>query len=316
MNDLDLLDRFGPSADEPTDATLAAARARLDATMADTSTAAPAAWAKRPNRRAALLVAAAAAAVGIGVVPALVGSDDSIALATVDPLTFPWTPATVPAELGEPVFDKDLGHFGVLYGPAGGGLSVFTQIENEWDLPDGARDVRVQGEDGKLFQSERNGSPTVTVAWEDDDEGETRVTGAGPFADADTVLEFADSLREEPQPVDLSLTVAPSGWAPTFYKANRILTLTQSGEDGPERLTVSMLDRLSPDFSDYMAPRDVHPAEVDGRPATVAQIQGDPGGWIWVLETTSADGQPFQLQAPGTLTEAQVIAIAAGVRHR
>lgn len=312
MNDLDLIDRFGPSATDPRDAALIGARARLDAAMAEPA-------AVRRTRRLPLLVAAsvaAAAGAALAVTPALLGSDDSIALAAVDPMTFPWTPATVPTGLGEPVFDKDLGHFGVFYGPAGSGLSVFTQIENEWDLPARAQDVQVRGEDGKLFESERNGSPAVTVVWEDDDEGATRVTGAGRFADADTVLEFADSLREVSQPVDLSLTVAPSGWVPTFYKADRILTLTQSGEDGSQRLTVSLLDRLSSDFSGYTAPRDVHATEVDGRPATVAQIPGDPEGWIWVLETTAADGQPFQVQAPDILTEAQVIEIAAGVRHR
>ena len=109
MNDLEILDRLGPSAAGPSAAVLSAARARLDATMAGAATtpATPPARTKRPGRRAAVLVAAAAAAVGIGVVPALVGSDDSIALAAVDPLTFPVTATWLPEGLGEPVFSQD-----------------------------------------------------------------------------------------------------------------------------------------------------------------------------------------------------------------
>lgn len=312
MNDLDLLDTFGPSAPETSDATLAAARARLDATMASPTPAV------RRTRRLPLLVAAsvvAAGAVGVAVTPALVGSDDSIALAAVDPLTFPWTPATVPAGLGDPVFDKDLGHFGVVYGESGNGFSIFTQIESDWDLPSNARDAEVNGEPAKVFERERNGAPAVTVAWEDDTEGETWVTGSGPYAEPDTVLSFVEALREKPQPVDLGLTVAPSGWMPTFYKADRILTLTQSGEDGPERLTVALLDQLTADFAGAYAATGVERTTIDGRPATFGQQETD-GGTQWVLETTARDGQPFQVQAPGALTEAQLLEIAAGVRHR
>ncbi|HSX67903.1 hypothetical protein [Nocardioides sp.] len=312
MNDLDLLDTFGPSAVEPSDTTLAAARARLAAAIDAPSPAV------RRTRRLPLLVAAsvvAAGAVGVAVTPALVGSDDSIALAAVDPLTFPWTPATVPAGLGDPVFDKDLGHFGVVYGESGSGFSIFTQIESDWDLPSNARDAEVNGEPAKVFERERNGAPAVTVAWEDDTEGETWVTGSGPYAEPDTVLSFVEALREKPQPVDLSLTVAPSGWMPTFYKADRILTLTQSGEYGPERLTVALLDQLTADFAGAYAATGVERTTIDGRPATFGQQETD-GGTQWVLEATARDGQPFQVQAPGALTEAQLLGIAAGVRHR
>lgn len=310
MNDLDLLDRFGPSADEPTDATLAAARARLDAAMAS-----PAPAVRRP-RRLPLLVAAsvvAAGAVGVAVAPAFMGSDDSIALAAVDPLAFPWTPATLPAGLRDPVFDKDRGHFGVSYGTPDSGLSIFTRIEGDWDVPSSARGTEVNGEAARVFERERNGVPTVTVAWTDDDEGLTWVTGRGPYASAEQVVAFAQALQEKPLPVDLSLTVAPDGWTPQLYKADRILTLV--GADNAE-LTVSLLDHLSPDFSNYAGPRDVHSTVVDGRPATAAKIPDDRGSSMWVLETTAADGQAFQLQAPEVLTEEQVIEIAAGVRHR
>ena len=316
MTDLETIDRLGPAPTPLPETALRAARARLDAAVAQ----APSSTRRRPSRRPSLLAAAAVTAVGLAVGPALVGSDDSVALAAADPMTFPWTPSTVPAGLGEPVFEKDSNFTAARYGDRSNGILVTTDVAEEdfWTIPAHARAADVDGDEAKVYErTVHDGGPegarAVTVVWEDDANGWTAVTGSGQYAEDDRLVAFASAMRDEPQRVDLSLSVAPAGWTVAAYKDDRILTLSEPGE--PERdLTVALTDRVAEDLSAYDA-TDESAMTINGRPALLGRQASETGGFRWILEASTASGRSFSLQAPDGLTRDQVVAVAEGVTY-
>jgi hypothetical protein len=317
MTDLESIDRLGPAPTPLSETALCAARARLDSaiTQAHSSTQ------RRPRRRLPLLAAAAAAAVGLAVAPALVGSDNSIALAAVDPMTFPWTPSAVPTGLGEPEFEKDSNFIAARYGDQLNGISITTDVaeEDSWTIPAGARSADVDGDEAKVYErTVYNGDPeganAVMVVWKDDAHDWTAVTGSGQYADGDRMVAFAEAMRDQPQRVDLSLSVAPVGWTVAAYKADRILTLSESGEPDENDLTVALTDRVARSLSAYGA-EDESAVTVNGRPALLGRQASDAGGFRWILEANTASGHSFALQAPDGLTRDQVIAVAEGVTY-
>lgn len=320
MNDLDLLDRFGPQSTEPSAAVIAAARGRLDAAMTPASAAAAAEH--RPHRRLPLLAAAAAAAVGLAITPALVASDHSIALAAVDPLTFPLTPAALPGSLGEPVFERDSEFMAARYGPALNGVSIVTDVEGEdfWSIPDTASTAEVNGHQATVFsRTVYDGTPdsaaAMTVVFQSDDNTWTAVTGSGSYADADRVEALAESLREEPQPVDLALSVAPKGWSVVAYKEDRILILAPPGEASRNELTVALVEQRSPNLAGYGA-QNVETLTINEQPAHLGRQAAEAGEPTWILEAQTSSGQAFSLQAPAALTRDQVIQMAEGVTYQ
>lgn len=317
MADLETIDRLGPSPSPLSETSLTAARARLDSAITQSR----GSMQSRPRRRLPLLAAAAAAAVGLAVVPALVGSDNSIALAAVDPMTFPWTPSAVPAGLGQPVFEKDSNFIAARYGDQSNGISVTTDVAEEdfWTIPAGARSADVDGDEAKVYErTVYNGSPesanAVTVVWKDDANDWTAVTGSGQYADVDRMVLFAEALRDQPQRVDLSLSVAPAGWTMAAYKEDRILTLSESGKTDDNDLTVALTDHVGTNLSAYGA-EDESAVTINGGPALLGRQASGAGDFRWILEATTASGQAFALQAPDGLTRDQVIAVAKGVTY-
>lgn len=317
MTDLKTIDRLGPAPTLLSEPARCAARARLN----DAITQAHGSTQLRPRRRLPLLAAAAAAAVGLAVAPALVGSDNSIALAAVDPMTFPWTPSAVPAGLGEPVFEKDSNFIAARYGDQLNGISIATDVAEEsfWTIPAGARSADVDGDEAKVYErTVHNGSPesanAVTVVWKDDANDWTAVTGSGQYADGDRMVAFAEALRDQPQRVDLSLSVAPAGWTVAAYKEDRILTLSESGEPDGNDLTVALTDHVGTNLSAYGA-EDESAVTINGSPALLGRQASDAGGFRWILEANTASGQAFALQGPDGLTRDQVIAVAEGVTY-
>jgi hypothetical protein len=317
MTDLTTVDRLGPAPTPLSETALSVARARLDSAIEQ----APSSTQRRPRRRLSLLAAAAAVAVGLAVTPALVGSDDSIALAAVDPMSFPWTPSAVPADLDEPVFEKDSNFVAARYGDRANGISITTDVEEEdfWTIPSGALSADVHGDEAKVYErtvdsGRPEGAHAVTVVWKDDAHDWTAVTGSGQYADGDRMVAFAEAMRDEPQPVDLSLGVAPAGWTVAAYKEDRILTLSESGEPDENDLAVSLTDRVRRSLSAYAA-EDESAVTIHGRPALLGRQASDAGDFRWILEANTASGQSFALQAPDSLTRDQVIAVAESVTY-
>lgn len=316
MNDLDLLDRFGPKPTQLSATAIAAARTRLNAAMADTAGSKP-----RPRRRLPILAAAAAAAVGLAFAPALVGSGGSVALATVDPMTFPLTPTVLPSGLGDPVFERGINFMAARYGSALNGVSIVTGVDDEdfWAVPDHAPTTDLDGHQASVVRrTVHNGTPdsapAVTVIWRGDHDW-TAVTGSGSYADVSQVETIAESLKDQPQQVDLALNVAPKGWSVVAYKQDRILTLAAPDDGGAKELTVSLVDQLHRSLSGYAA-YDVEDVTINGAPAQLGRQAAEAGGSDWILEARTSSGQPFSLQAPAALTRDQVIQVAEGVTYR
>lgn len=325
MNELDLLEQHGPSPTLLGTATLLRARAALTEEIAAgalsgaTSHPAEVRQLHRHRRWVRVGLVAAAAAGLATVVPSLfgIGATTAIALAPADPLTFPLTPARLPAGLSEPVFDREPGLAMADYsGEAEDRIRVVVSDEKRRTVPDDARPVVVGGHDAVSYGGREAGEVTATVLWQEDDENWVAVTGSGTYADADQLESFAGSLRERPQPVDLALELAPQGWEVASYKADHTVTLTPGGQlsDG-EELTVTRLSELSPDLADDYGARDVSAPLVHGQPAALGHKPSDLAGAddLWVLEARTRSGRPFSLLAPGVLTRTQVLKVAEGV---
>lgn len=316
MKDLELIDRFGPRPTDPTPAAMDAARGRLNAAMRQAGP-----GERRWHRRLPLMVAAAAGAVGLAIAPGLTGSDRSVALAAVDPLTFPLTPAAVPAGLSDPVFESDSNFVAARYGSVLNGLSVVTDVADQdfWDVPGSAATTTINGRQATLigrtvYDGTSHSARGVSIIWQEDDQTWTAVTGSGHYADTSRVEAFAESLREDPQPVDLALSVAPEGWDVSRYKDDRILTLAAPGGGGRDELTVALAAQLSENLAEYGA-QDVETLAVNGRHAHLGRQAAESGDPTWILEAQTASGQAFSLQAPASLDRDQVVQIAKGVTY-
>lgn len=116
--------------------------------------------------------AAAAAAAALAVLlPSLLGTGATaaIALAPADPLTFPLTPASLPADLGQPVFDKEPGLALAVY-PGQGSDRIMVSVregEAQGRVPADARNVEIAGHDAVLFGGNGLGEPTTSLVWQD-----------------------------------------------------------------------------------------------------------------------------------------------------
>jgi hypothetical protein len=147
------------------------------------------------------------------------------------------------------------------------------------------------------------------VVWKDTDGDIVGVTGEGAYASPAVVERVADSVVDTSQPVDLFLTVTPEDWSLHTYLSDQYVTYGRIGE-----LSVTLLDRSVLDLG-LTGAEGVRSVTVDGRPAQIGQVNDERGN-RWVLQSTAPDGQGFHLETPTSLTSDQVIAIAAGVRHR
>lgn len=312
MDDLSLLDQHGPAATSLTDDTLAAARARLGSALA-----APA----PRRRRLPLLAAAAATAAGLALAPAVLKSDHSLALAAADPLTFPvtatWLPPGLP--LTRFTYSPQEAMYGADPSCASGtpcvGQRVSVSVRDDWqgwEVPDDARRVDVNGASGRLFEAPwAQDQPELHLVWEQPDGDVIGVTGEGRYADPATLERIAESVVDRSQPVALFLTVAPAGWHVYGYVSDHHVSYGDEGQ-----LAITLINAEQVDLEGYGA-RDAHTVSVAGRHGVLGrQVDEDGDTVAWILTSTAPDGQAFSLQAPGELTGAQVVEIAAGVRHR
>ena len=328
MNDLELLEANGPAAAPLHADVLRRARMALlaefeqgtDPRTSTTDGEPIPGHATMIRRRFAIGLVAAAAAGALFAGPSLLGLDNAgaIALAPVEPFSFPLTPATVPAGLGEPIFEMESHFMSARYGARSpDGVTVTTNVESDdfWTIPEDAQTVDISGHDatvfaGVAFDGTTTSTPTVSVVWQNDEGEWTGVTGKGAYAEADRVESFAESLGARPQPVDLSLSVAPEGWSLTAYKDDRILMLSPDGGPIENDLTVSLVDNPPDDFENAYGVDQVTTARVHDSDALVGK--NDEG---WILLTENSDGQAYSVAAPETFTREQLVAVANGVTY-
>jgi uncharacterized Zn-binding protein involved in type VI secretion len=148
--------------------------------------------------------AAAAAVVGLTISPALIGSGGSVALAAVDPMTFPLTPTGMPSGLGDSVYERDTGFMAARYGSVLNGVSIVTDVKDEdfWTIADTAATTKIDGHQARVvgrtvYNGTSDSARAVTVIWRGDHDW-TAVSGSGRYAEAGRVEAIAESWREQP----------------------------------------------------------------------------------------------------------------------
>jgi len=156
------------------------------------------------------------------------------------------------------------------------------------------------------------------LLWHRPDGSWLRIIGDGPFADADAVVEVAESVVDRPQPIGLQFGLAPAGWTLNSLEESRSIDLS-SDVDPEQRLKLS---RYGPGFpitidsllEDVTPTQPVETVTLQGQPARLALARpGEDAPVYWYVAGNFPDGSLFLLVAPDTLTRDQVLQIAGQV---
>jgi hypothetical protein len=343
MNDLDLLDRYGPDAADVSDAALASARARLLAGMD------PAAVPGRPSfpaRRLAIagLALAGAVAVAVVAIPRPAARPDAA------PTTTPTTTTTAPASPGTgtgtgtgtdairlvaataPAFPYTISGLGdaVFTADPGGPVIAVYLAEDRSDVylnstteDDGGAlsgagviDVEIDGRPGRIVAfngTAADGRPPLTLVWEHRDGVWLRLTGQGRYGTPGALIDLAGKVRDRPQRLHFEVTVGlvPDGWELAAFKDESILMYRDPV-------------RPETDFHVQWAPRSkplFRAAEIDGlEKATKVTVRGRPADLFrardfWMVQTRLADRSIVRVMTPRTFTTEQVLQLTASVRR-
>jgi hypothetical protein len=348
MTEITLLRDAGPEAPALRPQALAVARAALLDEIA-TARDGRRRWVRRPSRKVAVRIGVAATAVAAAWTAAVViAAPDqagpppgSVRLVAFTPPTFPLSLDPVPAGM-TPAFsgDADAGSFADYRSADGTDRFTLGVAEDEpdqreegdgYDVQD-EREVSVHGSDADLVSGRQVECPGPGTApacawqdfarltWEESDDRWVTLTGEGRYASAARLVAVADSLVERPQPVTLSVGLAPEGWSVLMYKDGRILVLA---DDAFPEQTLSVhlplpAEVVPPDqlLGELMGPvGPVIPVTVHGRAAQLVRIDAGGRDRGWYLQGQFADGTTFVVQTPDSFTEDQVVAFAEQVTH-
>ena len=321
--------------DEP--ASVLAARQLVE----DARSRGPAPRRRRPGRRAALrvgaavLTAVAAAAVALLVPDAAppaappaaspapsVGAPrpDDVTLVSFEVPAFPLTLSVLPPGAGDPVFGADRTGASASYPDAqddGDDLNIYVGSQppppaGSSSFPDSApEDVTVNGSPAVLVES---ADPVfASLDWQRAPGQYVTMLAQGGYAQRDVLLSIAEGMVDGPQAVPVQLHLAPAGYSLDFTKDDgRVVSL--SDDTRPDRgLIVRLLDSgdgdLAQQFPDVAGQQVEVP--VQGRPAQLARSDlGGGGAQGWVLQARLPDGTDFVMEAPGDLTQQQVVQLA------
>jgi hypothetical protein len=349
MNDVTLLHEAGPSASPLSSATRSAARVALLDEIERSGTVRGRVRARLPRRRTALRVGAGVtvaavawtAAVVIAAPDELGPPPGSVRLVDFETPTFPLSLDPVPQGL-RPAFDGSAeGSFIADYRDAAGenGFTLYVG-EEEPDLDElnahlemaEIEEIRVDGHEGRMVRGSHDvpcddglsmcGRRSFTqLAWEHRDDMWLLLEGDGRYRSVDRLVSVAESVVDRPQPATLRMGLAPAGWSVQFFKMGRVLTLVN---DTYEQQTLSvhipLPEEVGPPeelLQQIMGPiGPVIPVTVHGRPAQLVRVDTgyrDEEGWY--LQAQFDDGTVFVIQAPGSFTQAQVVAMAEQVTY-
>lgn len=285
---------------------------------------------RRPRRVVALWVGVAvltAAAVLTGAL--IVGGPDAeapppgvprdgVELVDFSLPAFPLTLTTLPPGAGEPVLGVSGG---------GGGASIgYTGAEDPLDLlslsvsaepapADGPvsfpgsvpEDVVIDGAPGVLVGPTEEDA-IAGLSWQRSPGQWVVVQAQGRYADRDLLLAVAAGLVDQPQGVPVQLHLAPAGYRLDFTKDDGRVVRLADDTDPYRGMTVRLLSADGVPVPEGTEATDV---TVQGQPARLLRTDaGDGGPQGWVLQALLPDGTAFVVEAPGDLTEAQVVEIA------
>ncbi|GGN67794.1 hypothetical protein GCM10010112_31580 [Actinoplanes lobatus] len=326
MNDIELLDAYGPDAAPPSDAVLNAARARLLTEEAP-----------RPffTRRlltgrvalAGLGLAMAVAAAGV-TLPRLGYPPDPAPTATTaaaGPIRLvaarvPEFPYTL-SGLGEATFTANPGDPVIAVYLADDGSDVYlTSTDKDYDrkfLGMGEHDVEVGGRPGRIIEptgSSADGSalPRVLV-WEHRPGEWLRLTGQGRYGTDEALIELAGRVEDKPQRLRFEVTVGliPDGWELAAFKDDSILMYRDPAH--PEiDFHVQWVPASEPLFRDEEV-QDLQrqtKVTVQGRPADLFKTEE-----FWMVQARLADRSIVRIMTPRSFTAEQALEIAESVRR-
>jgi hypothetical protein len=210
---------------------------------------------------------------------------------------------------------------------------------------DGAQAEFVRGEYGSPQCGDGPSSPARTHEPEEQcSDSFARLTWQRPdgqwvylWSDGDTyssvpaLVSVAEAIVDRPQPVPLQVGLSPQGWSVSAYETGGLTLISDADPSIVNRIGISLQDR----WRGYDRPSDVlegmtngNPVEdvtVKGRPAELVSVPdpftgpGFPGREeprrMWYLAAELPDGVLLLLQAPDTLSRADVLAVADQVTY-
>lgn len=338
MNDLELLDRYGPDAPPPSDAALTAARARLLAAM-DTS-ATPRRSLLPIRRRLVLAGLGLAAAVAVAAAVTIPRTDErpEATPTTVPSVTVPTTTsasspaggirlvaATAPAfswtlpGLGDAAFTAD---------PDGPVIAIYladdrsdvylaaaTADERTPGFGGQSADVEIDGRPGRVleFNGSSDGPRPLTLVWEHRDGVWLRMTGHGRYGTTEALTELAGRVEDKPQRLHFEVTVGliPDGWELAAFKDESILMYRDPADPAVD-FHVQWAPKSEPLFraAEMEGMEKASKVTVQGRKADLFQCRD-----FWMVQTRLADGSSVRVSTPRTFTSEQVRQLAESVRR-
>ncbi|MGY1844475.1 hypothetical protein [Modestobacter sp. SYSU DS0875] len=269
---------------------------------------------------------------------ATVAPTDGISLVAAEQIAFPVSLDPVPEGLtplfsqwgGVPPFEDQPLTYTASYRPPGSdgygdGFSLRLYPEDpretgaisDWPLPGTSTEpVTVDGTPARVATDAEH----ADLLWQRSDGWWLQIVGDGAYADAETVVEIAESVVDRPQPLDLQFGLAPAGWTLNSLEESRSIDLS-SDVDPQQRIKLS---RYLPGFGltiddllEGMAPaQPVETVTAQGRPARLVLAQPGGGALVaWYVAGEFPDGSLFLLVAPDALTRDQVLQIADQVTY-
>lgn len=342
MNDIQMLRDHGPSAAPLTPAVYSTARAALIAEL-DAATAPHSEL--RPRRRrtrtrllissAAVAATVAALAIGgpaIGSGPGAPSAAAAVVLAPFVMPDFPVSLSSTPPGLAAPVLDGSPSRVTSFYNsldPRSPDQVTLTVDSADPGWPsDGTvtvstpQTVAVNGHDGQfvvldygLDSGTGMDIRSTVVRWQQRPGLWVSVGGSGSFTESRKLLDVANSVTFEAQPVALRLGLAPAGWHVDAFKDGGTILTMASDTDPDQTLTV--------DVPEEPIPVDALPTAVEDATGDLAELtingrsaQLLPTGDGWFLQAAAPDGTVFTLQAPSSFSREQVIDVASQVTHQ
>ncbi|MEV0895810.1 hypothetical protein [Actinoplanes sp. NPDC049802] len=330
MNDIELIDEYGPAATELSDEAWRAARTRLVSEI-EGPVAAPARnrrWGLLPRIAIVGLAGIAAVAAAVAVLPGPHPSFRSPDVTAQQPrarLSFgpvrlvsvsaPQFPFGLPG-LGEPSFTADPG--GPVMGVFGDTVNDSVVLVPEPSAPQGGangeRTIEVDDRPATILSIPDGSGTTASVqlTWERRAGQWVTIVGNGRYASEEEVLRLARTVVDQPRPVKFKVTLglAPEGWTLGGFKSDESSIAIQSYQERGSDREVHVVW--------YSAPQDLGEAEgfearsevtVAGRPATLTRATER-----WILDGTFPDGSAYHLMVPRDFTEAQVIELGESLR--
>jgi hypothetical protein len=330
MNDIELLDRYGPDAPPASDAALSAARAHLLAAM---DPAVPPPGASAPPRRRLLLLAGLGltAAVAVAAVTIPRGDDRPDAAPATTPAVAPTTSAlpaagrirlvatTAPAfpysiaGLGKAVFTADPGGPIIAIYLTDDRGDVYLTVED--GAPAGGAGVEIDGRPGRVleFNGTSDGPPPLTLVWEHRDGVWLSLTGHGRYGTPEALIELAGKVEDKPQRLRFEVTVGliPDGWELAAFKDESIL-MYRDPADRSAGFQVQWTPKSQPLFraAGMDGLEKASQVTVRGRKADLFQCRD-----FWMVQTRLADGSIIRVMTPRTFTAEQVRQLAESVRR-